>query len=466
MKDCSQCGKSVEKYHRVFKGEGYCTTCYAREFKPKPCAKCGQIYRLPRSANNPICDKCRNNKPCIRCGKQNHRVGKITQYGVVCSSCAHYFREKRACGRCGKLTTRLSRLDKTKTGIQVCTTCYTTSKGHQTCPKCRKYRLLVETDLGLMCKKCATLGKQPCQECGKYIYAGIGSKCRDCVWKDKLNKRVELLVTGIKSKTEIRHDFRLFAVWLASDVGYSKAAMSIERYVPFFQELANLWDNLPDYGIITHYFKPKSMRKFLKVKQWLENQGIVSISNSTKQDLVEQDRISSLLNKVANYPIATSLVSIYQDRLLLKLNAGKTSIKSIRLALQPAVGLMLTVKRLPTQTDVEQYLKTKSGQRAALTGFIHFLNQEYHLSLKIAKLTIQEKQKLALNRKQKLENKVIAYVIKCRKNPETFDLKEWIKLALPYFHGVSDKNSIISQLENNKIIINNNNLNYIIPVFR
>lgn len=208
--------------------------------------------------------------------------------------------------------------------------------------------------------------------------------------------------------------------------------MNIERYAPFFQEAANLWDNLPDYSIITHHFKPKGMRKFLKVKQWLESQEIAPISDNIKQDLAEQDRIATLISKVANHPVATSLVIAYRDRLLLKLDAGKTSLKSVRLALQPAVGLMLMVKKLPTQADIEQYLKAKSGQRAALTGFVHFLNQEYRLSLKITKLTVQEKQKLALNRKQQLEDKVITYVIKCRKNPEYFDLKEWISLILNF----------------------------------
>lgn len=59
------------------------------------------------------------------------------------------------------------------------------------------------------------------------------------------------------------------------------------------------------------------------------------------------------------------------------------------------------VKKLPKQADVEQYLKVKSGQRTSLTGFVRFLNQEYRLSLKVTKLTIQEKQKLALNKSHK-----------------------------------------------------------------
>ncbi|WP_459178177.1 hypothetical protein, partial [Neisseria chenwenguii] len=159
MKDCSQCGKSVAKYHRVFKDDGYCTTCYAREFKLKPCAKCGEVHRLPRKIKDAVCDKCRTDKPCIRCSKQEYHLGKLTQYGPVCNSCAHYFREKKACDDCGMLTTRLSRLDKSGKGKQLCPCCYTAAKGYQTCPKCKKYRLLVETGDSMICKKCATQGE-------------------------------------------------------------------------------------------------------------------------------------------------------------------------------------------------------------------------------------------------------------------------------------------------------------------
>lgn len=448
MKDCSQCGKSVEKYHRIFKGEGYCTTCYVREFKPKPCAKCGEVHRLPRKIENAVCDKCRTDKPCIRCGKQKYRIGKLTQYGPVCNACAHYFREKKACDSCGTLTTRLSRLDKSGRGKQLCTRCYTAAKGYQTCPKCKKYRLLVETEHDMMCKKCANQGEILCQECSKYIPAGLGNKCHNCIWKNKLNKRIELLGAGIKSKTAIRHGFCLFGKWLATDVGYGKAAMTIERYAGFFQEVAIHWDVLPTYDILLQHFKPKGMRKMLKVRQWLETLSEAKTSQKLTNDLSEQDRIRTLLAKIEAKPVAKSLLAAYYAKLLNKIDTGKTTIKSVRLALQPAVGLMTNLIKLPRQTDVDGYLKQKSGQRAALLGFINFINQEYNLDLKIDKLTVSDKQKIKEKRKQELEKRVIDYVVRCRKNPNAFNLNEWVRLALPYFHGINASNFEIERINN------------------
>lgn len=71
------------------------------------------------------------------------------------------------------------------------------------------------------------------------------------------------------------------------------------------------------------------MRKFLKVKQWQVSQEIAPISDNMKQDLFEQDRIATLISKVTNHLVATSLTIAYRDRLLLKLDVGKTSFKSV-----------------------------------------------------------------------------------------------------------------------------------------
>lgn len=89
MKDCSQCGKSVIKYHRIYKGEGYCHTCYVRVFKLLPCSKCGEIHRLYYKEEQAICEACRHNKPCIRCGKEGYEIGKSQRMGLSVTHAAH-----------------------------------------------------------------------------------------------------------------------------------------------------------------------------------------------------------------------------------------------------------------------------------------------------------------------------------------------------------------------------------------
>ncbi|ROV53247.1 hypothetical protein EGS38_11820 [Neisseria chenwenguii] len=232
--------------------------------------------------------------------------------------------------------------------------------------------------------------------------------------------------------------------------------MALERYIGFFQEAAIYWDELPAYDILLHHFKPKGMRKVLKIKQWLETLNKTQISQELSNNLAEQERIRTLFAKVEAKPVANSLLAAYYAKLLNKLNSGRTTIKSVRLALQPAVGLMTNLNKLPKQANVDDYLKQKSGQRAALLGFINFINQEYNLDLKIDKLTVSGKQKIKDKQKQKLEKRVIDYVIKCRNYPDSFNLNEWVKLGLPYFHGIdtSFKSSIlnIEEIENGFLI--------------
>ena len=433
MKDCSQCGKSVRIYNRVFNGMGYCTACYNREFKHKPCAKCGEIYRLPHREKDVVCDKCQKNRPCLRCGKEHYSIGKLTQYGPVCNACAVYFREKKICSVCKKQSFGATRLGKSGTGAWFCPSCYGKARGHASCPKCGRHRMLQKTEHGAMCKKCATEGHTNCTICHAEIPAGKGKKCDNCAWAERLAHRINLLKVSVR-KGAVRDAFPVFALWLAQDVGNDKAAMTIERYAPFFRVAAQQWPTLPDFPTILSHFKPKGMRRYLKVKQWLEQLPNQKTDKTLAVNLAEQDRIKVLRGKLAGNPVAESLFDSYHDKLLSKYHAGKTSITSIRLAMQPVIGLMQGFNHFPIQEDIDAYLRKKPGQRAALTGFISYLRREYALDLHISKVTKKDQQRMKVAKRNTLEKKVIAYIMRCYKDPDAFRLHDWLRLALPYFH--------------------------------
>ena len=75
-----------------------------------------------------------------------------------------------------------------------------------------------------------------------------------------------------------------------------------------------------------------------------------------------------------------------------RFDSGKTSLKSVRLALQPAIDLISSqaITDYPTQDQLNQYLVKKSGQTAAITGFINHLKSEYHRELEIDRKLIQQ----------------------------------------------------------------------------
>jgi hypothetical protein len=117
-------------------------------------------------------------------------------------------------------------------------------------------------------------------------------------------------------------------------------------------------------------------------------------------------------------------------------------LKSVRLALQPAVGLLLQrINQIPTQSEVGMYLAERSGQRAALTGFINYLNKNYDLNLICGH---SEKEKIqAQQRKQKnLENEMIVFIIKSREEQNSIHIIDWIRLSMQYFHDCSYKTSL------------------------
>lgn len=462
MTQCDQCGRHDAKISRIYKDESYCSTCYAREFKPKPCIKCSEIRRIHRKADPPICHTCFTAKPCVRCGKIEFDVGKITIYGPVCNACSPYFRPKKPCENCGKLSSRLSRVSQKDIGLLLCPNCYQRARGSATCTMCRKYRVLVETDQDAVCQKCADLGMIPCSACHADMPAGMGKICESCYWTKTLNHRVEIWAFTIVGKI-CRQAFAQFVAWLVTDVGVKKATITIERYVPFFVEVSKQWNELPAYTVILARFKPKGMRQYLKVKQWLQTAYFAQFDASKADDLAEQGRITTLQSKLCDNSVAIKLLNGYLEKLTAKLHAGQTSIKSIRLALQPVVGLILTLDHIPTQADVDQYLAVKQGQKAALTGFINYLNKVYKLEL-VCQLNEQLIAEVRQQNLQKLEQQMIELVVQYRNEPTTFNEKAWIKTAMMYFHQVDLKKNSKIEVESGKYKVFQEHKTYLMPL--
>lgn len=220
-----------------------------------------------------------------------------------------------------------------------------------------------------MCKKCATEGHTNCTICHAEIPAGKGKKCDNCAWAERLAHRINLLKVSVR-KGAIRDAFPVFALRLAQDVGNDKAAMTIERYTPFFRVAAQQWPTLPDSPTILSHFKPKGMRRYLKVKQWLEQLPNQKTDKTLAVNLAEQDRIRVLRGKLAGNPVAESLFDSYHDKLLAKHHTGKTSISSIRLAMQPVVGLIQGLNRFPNQADIDGYLRKNQGREPHWLGLL------------------------------------------------------------------------------------------------
>jgi len=96
------------------------------------------------------------------------------------------------------------------------------------------------------------------------------------------------------------------------------------------------------------------------------------LAEALKDDLAELERIQALFNKLKE---PEPRIESYYQKLQRRCDEGKTSIKSVRLALQPAIDLISVnnITDYPTQDQLNQYLVEKSGQTAAITSFINHL---------------------------------------------------------------------------------------------
>lgn len=430
---CDECGRTVVKLQRRYHGHGYCVTCYAREFEKRACPKCGGMSRLPRSSPETICEKCEHaHKPCIRCGKTDYRIGKVTVYGPVCNACAVHFREPRLCANCGALSNRLSRVKRLGIEEPVCPKC--ARIGLATCEACHRYRLLEKAPDGrMLCKACAESGDIPCPSCGNPMPAGQGKRCQVCYYAELLKKRIAMDRAAIASRA-MADLFQQFGDWLGNAVGVHKAAITVHRYLNFFLELERQWDAVPAYSDLLGQHGASGLRRLTLPMHFLAAKGLIAVDQGAKSEDSERRRIDSIMNKLVASSQEREILEAYQMRLQEKVKSGHATLRSMRLALSPAAGLLLyagSKSRMPPgQNELGAFLKQFPGQRAALSGFVAFLRERHKTEIALP----PKYSKAAQARRKRLEVELLALMREGGSGKAY--ARKLVGTALAYFHGV------------------------------
>ena len=379
---CSICGKA--QVTRKFQEEYYCANCYAKWFKKKACKGCGQLKRIHRSGE--LCLECERKTDCVRCGKTagTFEVGMISPYGAVCSACVRYFREEKECSECGKMTR-----DRYRSPVKnesVCLSCYR-KYTFGTCKNCRRYRKIHNEEKRL-CKKCDEQLLSTCPKCKGEMPSGYGKVCPDCARRTLLFNMIRLNVHIFRNKA-VKTAYKKFIFWYMRKCGLSVALHKGADFMQFFIDCDEIWQQIPDYAELVTHFKPNGLRANLTILRWLLDTNQIIVDEALKDDLAELERIQALFNKLKE---SVPCIASYYRKLQRRCDEGKTSLKSVRLALQPAIDLISTneITDYPTQDQLNQYLVKKSGQTAAITGFINHLKSEYHRELEIDRKLIQQ----------------------------------------------------------------------------
>lgn len=468
-KSCDECGRSVLKIHRVYKGHRYCTTCYARVFKQRVCPGCKALKRLPSNDPDAICSACESSKPCVRCERIGLPVGRITAYGPVCNSCSPYFRAVEPCEGCGKPSSHLSRITRLGNNLRLCPQCQRSD--YRTCPDCRRHRLLIAVgdDGKEICSACKERGEIPCESCGKPMPGGRITRCEDCYWIETARKRLYIDQQTFSSPS-MADAFGRFGEWLISKCSAKSAALSLSRYLSFFREIERVWGTFPSYPVLVNHFKPEGLRRVRRPMRWLCEKNACLINPDIRESTSEENRIANMLATFPPSVVAGQALGSYENQLRVRQQKGKTSVRSIRLALTPAVKLLLASniagKALPDQSTLDGYLVAYPGQQAAITGFINYLKSAFDLEL----TPRVDMRKATESRKKKLEEKLLR-LLRDDGLVEVAMLEQWVPVAMEYFHDMrlpkrllgSALSSMVSS-DHTGIALTINNKEYYLPL--
>jgi hypothetical protein len=251
-----------------------------------------------------------------------------------------------------------------------------------------------------------------------------------------LKKRVEMDSAGFSVPAMALH-FSNFGEWLSGKVGVHKAAITLHRYLPFFLDIEKKWQAIPEYAVLLKHFGTPGLRKVLLPMKWMQEAGFVVVDAVAKAEDSDQRRVAATLEKLKVGTAQRAILAGYHDHLLTGQKEGKTTWRSIRLAMTPAAALLLQAASKevcpPDQKMLSVYLDKTPGQRAAVSGFVGYLRDSYKVNITLTPANDKAKKV----KKKRLEDELLRLLAE-NDQSQTGRLKV-LAVAMAYFHGVAQK---------------------------
>jgi hypothetical protein len=239
--------------------------------------------------------------------------------------------------------------------------------------------------------------------------------------------------------------------WLLNHAGSLRASLLINQHWRFFRKLDLITQEIgqiPTHQELMRYVTVLEMRRSLLVTRFLDESGIITQDAQTKADAAEWDYMDRMQARLAAHKGIDKIFASYQDYMLKRVEAGKTSLRSVRLAMTPATRLLelsiLMGNALPDQSVLTQFLWQHAGQRAAVNGFVNYLNKDHGTALVLPKKG--EDIRLVLKypnegRENMLRKKLIDYLNSDSADPRM--PRMILRAALGYLHSVHLPKDII-----------------------
>ena len=430
---CNECNRSVHTITRVIRGHAYCSTCYYREFKKRPCPGCGKTARLLRSDHMAVCLSCERRQPCVRCKRQGRPIGKMTEYGPACNTCARYFTVIPKTEK----TERLGSLAPTNANPGV-----SMQSDVGICCLCRRHRQLLSASDGRMqCKKCVQFGIVTCTLCHGPMPAGYGKRCESCYWREAFTKRRNQN-RALFAQREHEQLFVDYAAWLSDTREIKEIAMRLNADAAFFAELTALGDGLPPPAAILAHFSPAQLVRQRLALQFLADFQNVHLDPQAKEAESERRRIATLVSSLPAESPGAKVLCTFRDVLLKKIEGETLSLRSMRYYLRAALGLLQAASKdglkRPDRTTVKRYLQRRPGQRASLYPFVSFLKIEMPVAGQSTNTAARDaRNRLRADILSRLRHEVAT----------AMPIQQWLCMALQYFHNLSptDAQSVVAK---------------------
>lgn len=436
---CDYCHEDLNDWDYRYQGKHYCRKCYDYLFHFKTCTECNKKRKIYYAMKVPVCKFCQvKNKPCIRCQKEEYTFGKITELGSVCNSCAKYFTEQKTCSECDTKDVNISnrKLPNGTTKL-LCQKCY--RKKLPVCNSCgyrrKPYSYLLENQKPI-CKTCSIEVERECKQCHKPFPAGFGHICADCISKNSIETKTKFISSSLSYY--MSEYFKEFSIWLNNRRGSNFTSNYIQQYHKYFfdiDELCNEFGRLPTYEEIVNKFTVAKTRKYLSVTIFFDEKGLIKVDKVIQEEYANLDMIDRYLDTFKSDSYRYRLLYNYYEDLYAKYENGKTSIRSIRLALTPAVKLLQYCDYFntekPNMNILSGYLWLYPGQRSAITGFINFLRKRFKFDMSLTDISKTIIFKRPKTSKKHLKQRLINLL----REPEK-DKQLLLKTAIEYLHSI------------------------------
>ena len=191
---------------------------------------------------------------------------------------------------------------------------------------------------------------------------------------------------SLLASTAMQKQFMLFCEWLPGVSTTKNAAIKLKTHVNLFAQIEAQWGEIPSYETLLDHFGAEGLRRYRHPMQWFSESALVTVDKKIANAHSEKTQIDALLRKIPDQTIAHEIAVRYTETLFDQHQQDKLTIRSVRLALTPAIKLLLhEPNNPPKQAGLHHLLKNSPGQLAAITRFIHYINQHWQCQIILPK---------------------------------------------------------------------------------